>query len=681
MWKNAPKPGKSGNRPLDRKLFFKMHWDTLAALRTRRQASRPGHLQLQEADLVVLRLLEALLQSGPQLLLQTYISLASGFTDAVAGVSALLSWSSLSWALVSYTRVLDDMKPGRRAVPRAALFCQQLWRMGMLGTRVLSLVLFGRAYRVWVLVVGGAHWLVMTFWLVAQQSDIIDSTCHWRLFNLLVGAVYILCYLNFWDSPSRNRMVSFYLVMLLENVILLLLATDFSQGASWSGLCTVAGVLSGFLIGQVRSVDHTMPQWCSLPGPVSSAGSLLHLKPRASRPAPHHRLTPPTSRTCRGAILVATGSSHAESAWSTTGSVSLVIYYSLLHPESPGIRQDFVTKCCGLAEGESPAVEGPASTGSCLAESYELSSLQKPPSPEQGSPGPWHGGQSPGDVSFLSHHHWLLVKLALKTGNMSKLHAAFGESGPRCSPPAWGSVLLCKVQQAPPSPPQDASASQEGPELQGAPKAEADSLETSSYVSFASNHRDSAPAQGSPAWQGEGNPGEGPEVGPGTQQRGAGGQPGGREGQQSTTLYFSATTQEAASSPQEGSTPSPRASRSGRGPQRGSPAQSASPRPAAKPFPCSMADISPILGRGPGRCFCPSVGLQGTAPGRQDGEEWQEPAKDPSHPAPVDVRVSLRRRSLSPAEQPCLTSTPKSEPSPQACSHGGGRQQEASFLV
>ena len=50
----------------------------------------------------------------------------------------------------------------------------------------------------------------MTFWLVAQQSDIVDSTCHWRLFNLLVGAVYILCYLNFWDSPSRTRMATFY---------------------------------------------------------------------------------------------------------------------------------------------------------------------------------------------------------------------------------------------------------------------------------------------------------------------------------------------------------------------------------------------------------------------------------------------------------------------------------------
>ena len=50
----------------------------------------------------------------------------------------------------------------------------------------------------------------MTFWLVAQQSDIVDSTCHWRLFNLLMGAVFILCYLNVWDGPSRNRMVTFY---------------------------------------------------------------------------------------------------------------------------------------------------------------------------------------------------------------------------------------------------------------------------------------------------------------------------------------------------------------------------------------------------------------------------------------------------------------------------------------
>ncbi|XP_063091048.1 XK-related protein 5 isoform X2 [Cavia porcellus] len=581
--------------------LWKRHWDTLAALRRGRQGPHPVRLQLQEAELAALRLLEALLQSSPHLLLQTYIWVASGFT--VAGVSALLSWSSLSWALVSYTCVLDAMKPGCQAVSWAALFCQQLWRMGMLGTRVLSLVLFCRVYQVWVAVVGGMHWLAMTFWLVAQQSDIVDSTCHWRLFNLLVGAVYILCYVNFWDSPSGSRMLSFYLVMLLENIILLLLATDSAQWLSWIGMCTIVGVLSGFLIG----------------------------------------------------------------------SISMIIYYSLLHPESPDIRQGFVAKCCGSADGKSPAVERPGSTGSHLAESYELPSPEKPPSPEPGPPGLWFGDQSPGDIPSLSPHHWLLVKLALKTGSVPKIHAAFRGDRPACSTVAWGSNQLCELQQTPLSSPQDASTLEEGPQLQDAPKAEADSLETSSYVSLTSGHQDSADAQGPTASQGKGGPGEGMEVGLSTQCRGSGGQLGGQEGQQSMTLYFSATTQEATFSPQMDSPPSPQVSHPGRGQQIG-PAQPASPQPDAQPFACTMVDISPILGRGLDRHFLPSAGPPDAAPGGQDGENL-------SRPVPEDTRASLQRCGLRAVGQPCLTSTPKSEPSPQGCSHKGRRKQEVSLFI
>lgn len=57
-------------------------------------------------------------------------------------------------------------------------------------------------------------------------------------------------------------------VMLLENIILVLLATDFLQGASWTSLGAVAGVLSGFLIGEPRgrlrcpSVPHPPPTTC-----------------------------------------------------------------------------------------------------------------------------------------------------------------------------------------------------------------------------------------------------------------------------------------------------------------------------------------------------------------------------------------------------------------------------------
>lgn len=57
----------------------------LTALQKEQEARHRGWLQLQEADLSALRLLEALLQTGPHLLLQTYVFLASGFTDIVPG--------------------------------------------------------------------------------------------------------------------------------------------------------------------------------------------------------------------------------------------------------------------------------------------------------------------------------------------------------------------------------------------------------------------------------------------------------------------------------------------------------------------------------------------------------------------------------------------------------------------
>uniref|UniRef100_A0A8C5KSX4 XK-related protein n=1 Tax=Jaculus jaculus TaxID=51337 RepID=A0A8C5KSX4_JACJA len=596
--------------------IWKRHWDTATSLWQGGETPRWGQLWLQEADLLALRLLEALLQTVPHLLLQAYVFLASDFTDIVPGVSTLLSWSSLSWTLVSYTHFLGVMKLGHYKMLWAALLSQQLWRMGMLGTRVLSLVLFCKVYRVWVLVVGGAHWLVMTFWLVAQQSDIVESTSHWRLFNVLVGAVYILCYLNFWDSPSRSRMASFYLVMLLENIILLLLAMDFLQGALWTRLWTIAGVLSGFLIG----------------------------------------------------------------------SLSLVIYYSLLHPKSTDIRQGFARKCCGPMEGNnteggSPSRsvaprEKPESSGSCQEESYELTSIDKIPSLEVGQ-----RDQTSGECSFFSHHHWLLVKLALKTGSVSKINAAFGDDNPghSCSP-AWGSSQPYHLQRKPlfsqdlPSSPQNPLALEKGFGFGGAPKAEMESLEISSYVSFASEHQDKTPTHKPSATQGEGSPEEGAKANPAAQGRDAGGQVIGTEGQESATLYFSATTERTPSSHQEDSPAALRTSLSGR-PRDSSPAQPASPQPVTKSFPSAVANISPILGRGSGRNFSPSIGFPGRASDSSECEEWQEPAKD------LSTLMSLPKMNPRPTEEPCLTSTPKSESTQEDCSCKDRMKQETSFFV
>nr|XP_033793461.1 XK-related protein 5 [Geotrypetes seraphini] len=358
----------------------KRHWDILCGARGKGPPTN-GDLVLKQGDLAVLRLLEALLQALPHLLLQTYIYLAAEQSDAFPAVSAGLSLLSLSWSLVSYNRFTCLMKPGHLHMPLAALLCQLLWRLGMLGARIVALIVFTRVHHFWIFAVGGMHWLVMSFWLVAQQTDIISQPFHWKLFNIILGAIYVFCYINFKTSPSRYRVTIFYMVMLIENVSLLLLATDFEQGMLWNEMWVNSIVMSGFIIG----------------------------------------------------------------------GAALIIYYSLLHPKSNEIAHCFRRKQLGQVCKE--ASHGCDLQSVNQSEHNEASGVVCAKS--HGAHAPASGVDPEGLVTWIdthdNHHHWLLLKLALKTGNVSKINSAFGDSGfgdifphrwLECKPANTGHVLI-----------------------------------------------------------------------------------------------------------------------------------------------------------------------------------------------------------------------------------------------
>lgn len=378
---------------------------------------------------------------------------------------------------------------------------------------------------------------------------------------------------------------------------------------------------------------------------------------------------------------------------SFSGSVSLVIYYSLLHPKSADIQQNFMRKCCGPTENDKaesepspravvPAGERPEISSWCQEESYELSSLDKASSPEQNTTEAGLGDQRSGEYSFFNHHHWLLVKLALKTGNVSKINAALGGDSPGCScTPVLGESQHCNLQRKPrfsqqdlPSSPHDPSTLEKGPEDAGAPRAEMESLETSSFVSFASEHENSSTAQKPPAAQEEDSPEDGTEADFEAREKDTDGPLKGEEGQASTTLYFSATMERTTSSYQKGSPVALRAPCSGTL-RESRPVQPALPQAVTKPFPVAMANISPIPGRVSGRNSCPSAGLPGGAPDSSECEEWREPAKD------LRLQRALPVMSLRPAEEPCFTSTPKSESIQRGYSFRDRKKQEVSFFI
>ncbi|XP_065587175.1 XK-related protein 5 [Cyrtonyx montezumae] len=340
--------------------LWKRYWDILwMEVKANRSVGSGEMLMLM--DVCVLQLLEALLQSLPHLLLQVYVVVSSEPASLISAISAGLSLLSLSWALVSYSRSCCLLRPGHTCLPATALLCLLLWRTGMLASRVLALVLFTRLYSCWVLAVAGSHWVLMSFWLVALQSDIVAQPCCWRLFNVLLGAVYVFCYINVQPGSSKLRMAVFYVVMLVENTLLLLLATEFLQA----------------------EMGHSL---------------------RVS-----------------GAAMVG----------SALGVAAMVVYYSLLHPKSTTIWQGVLeNSICAAGNGQD------AGSSSCVGQSWGISgdgeslAVERTTiSPKTGTSSSLFQLQEHLEDGWMDHHHWLLVKLALKTGDMSKINAAFGDAG------------------------------------------------------------------------------------------------------------------------------------------------------------------------------------------------------------------------------------------------------------
>ncbi|XP_067274261.1 XK-related protein 5a isoform X2 [Pseudorasbora parva] len=320
---------------------------------------------MQQADVSALRMLEVLLMTVPQTLLQTYaLTVTSYGLSSPVALSGAMCLLSLSWALVLYSRACCLIRPGHLQMPPAALLCQLLWRAGMLAARFTSLALFTRTFGCWVIGVMASHWLMAALWLVSQQTDIYVGQWSWRVFNVILGGVHVFLFLNVKDGPSRFRMAGFYTVMLLENVTLLLAASDILTDASWDSLTVPTAVLCSFLLG----------------------------------------LT------------------------------SLILYYRFLHPKSTEISQ-------GLRRRAHMGRE-------CLQQgnsSFSLGDKSLPPAPHpilfpsshpsfslSGIPGSLL--EHPGSCGVkldgeCRHHHWLLIRLALKTGDPAKINGAYGAGG------------------------------------------------------------------------------------------------------------------------------------------------------------------------------------------------------------------------------------------------------------
>ncbi|EDO37802.1 predicted protein, partial [Nematostella vectensis] len=182
-------------------------------------------------DLSMLRLLQAFLQSAPQLVLQLYVLARRGeFTlnsDLGTAASAVTSLISIVWAILCYSKALRDMRSDPGDLPFLGFIFQMLWRTSMITSRVVALVLFASYFQHWMFVAAAAHWFLMALWLSCQRTQFcIDETgkehpCREKLFNAMIAFIYIFCFFNTKEGMTRKRVVLFYSVMLVENSLLI----------------------------------------------------------------------------------------------------------------------------------------------------------------------------------------------------------------------------------------------------------------------------------------------------------------------------------------------------------------------------------------------------------------------------------------------------------------------------
>ncbi|XP_055629862.1 uncharacterized protein LOC129770799 [Toxorhynchites rutilus septentrionalis] len=247
------------------------------------------HVKHEVRDLCMLRLVHAFCEAAPMLLLQLYVlvnlqhenhlsalklrALASGhhlsstalvqqanlaeqqqktFRD-LNMVSATLSLFSVCWALASFSKNVRLQNVHRLVLTWLGVIFQFLWRLGTVISRVISLTVYASVYSHWVFLVIILHWFSMFLWLISPKNVFHGERIS-RLKKVMLGGliafVYIFAYINLQEVRHRQKMLTFYVVMFMENCLLVCLWMVGIWHSRPEGWYTVPiSVLSSFAVG------------------------------------------------------------------------------------------------------------------------------------------------------------------------------------------------------------------------------------------------------------------------------------------------------------------------------------------------------------------------------------------------------------------------------------------------
>ncbi|XP_028156763.1 uncharacterized protein LOC114350247 isoform X1 [Ostrinia furnacalis] len=199
----------------------------------------------QRNDLSLLHFLYIFTGTVPQVILQSYAIVILNENYYTKAFALTASIASIVWGCATY--IYSIFIFSNDVFHWKSLLLQLIWHFSMLLGRISSILLFTVIFGIWTLIPLGLHWSAMTFWIIIQKTTFCSNKLEETLYNVVMGFVYCFCYINLREGQTRYRILTFYTLIVTQNLgslFLYVIISDIGrQQKPWSITCTV------FLIG------------------------------------------------------------------------------------------------------------------------------------------------------------------------------------------------------------------------------------------------------------------------------------------------------------------------------------------------------------------------------------------------------------------------------------------------
>lgn len=206
-----------------------------------------------------LKMVEGLLESAPQLIIQVYVMLKlkeSRNIQLIQMISAPISFLSLTWMITSMEAFRQFANYDMKLLHNLMIF---LSNVGIIAARTLAIICFTIAFPWWIFIVFGVHWFIINaigfvLWRSKRKQDIL-------IFVVAYSPLYLFIYSSYYLKKLKGNApfglgcrlcvtVTWHVLFTVENIAMILGFYFYSPDElRWFAVPALAVVIIGNLGG------------------------------------------------------------------------------------------------------------------------------------------------------------------------------------------------------------------------------------------------------------------------------------------------------------------------------------------------------------------------------------------------------------------------------------------------